>query len=404
MKTEIQNLVDNFTSLSNEMKATLARQNDEIRTNGESTEATGRRVDEIGNLLTQIQTDIRAEQNRLDEIEKRANRIGGGGADAQTVGARFAASDQIKTLRNGSGNTSEEFMVGAFLPRNALTGASSGGVVVPDRRLDIIGGAERQLRMRDLLNVTPTTGSSIEYVRETGFTNAGAPVAEGGSKPESDLTYTKLTAPVEVIAHWVQITRQLLSDAPRLEATVEGRLRYGLYVKEEAQILYGTGSTPQLKGIMTDPAVGTYAWSDGQVGDTKLDAIRRAMLVARLAEYPVTGTVLHPTDWADIELLKGSDGHYLWISVPEGGVMRLWRVPVVETTAINAGDFLTGAFGLGATLFDREETTLRVTDSHSDYFIKNKLVMLVEERVALTVERPEAFVAGDFDSAPVEAP
>jgi HK97 family phage major capsid protein len=124
------------------------------------------------------------------------------------------------------------------------------------------------------------------------------------------------------------------------------------------------------------------------------------MLTVTVAKYFATGLVLNPIDFADIELLKGGDGHYLWVQVPDGAEMRLWRVPVVESLALNAGEFLTGAFGLGARVWDREDTTVRITDSHADYFIRNKLVMLVEERVALTIERPESFVYGVFNNAP----
>lgn len=401
---DIKSLIDAFNAYQTEMKTNLDKQNAEIQKNGESSAATATAVAELNDKLVQVAGEIEEAKNELRQMETAMSRPGNGRDDRQSIGARFAASDEIAALRNGSGTQSDAFQVGNFFsPRAAIDGASAGDIVVPQRRSDIIVPAQARTRLRDLLNVNPTESSSIEYIEETGFTNAGAPVAEGGLKPESTLSYAKRSVPVEVIAHWVQITRQILSDAPRLEATVEGRLTYGLEVKEEAQFLYGTGLSPNLQGIMTHADVQTYLWSAGVEGDTKIDAVRRAMLKARVAEYPVTGIVMHPNDWADIELMKGNDGHYIWVQVPVGGEMRLWRAPVVETTAINPGDFLTGAFGLGATAWDREETNIRVTDAHADYFIRNKLVMLVEERVGLTIERPEAFVNGSFDAAPAAA-
>lgn len=401
--SDMKTLVDTFNGYQTQMKEVLAKQSEEIKRHGESSEKTGKMVADLDAKIIQVTTDIEETRASLKELQTAVGRPGAGAESAQSVGARFSGSEEIAALRNSSGNNSGAVNVGGdfFRPRGAIDSTTAGDLVTPHRRTEIIVPAEAQPRIRDLLNVSPTTSSSIEYFLETGFTNSAAPVAEGGLKPESTIEYALRSAPVEVIAHWVQITRQILSDVPRLEATVEGRLRHGLAVKEEAQVLYGNGTSPQLQGIMTHASVQQYAWSDGQVGDTKIDAVRRAMLRARLAEYPVTGVVLHPSDWADIELMKGNDGHYIWVQVPEGGVMRLWRAPVVESTAMVAGQFLTGAFGLGATMWDREETTLRVTDSHSDYFIRNKLVLLVEERVGLTIERPEAFVAGEFDEAPV---
>src|SRR5690606_32176801 len=108
------------------------------------------------------------------------------------------------------------------------------------------------------------------------------------------------------------------------------------------------------------------------------------------------GVVLNHRDWAKIETLKGDDGHYLWVQVTVGGMRQLWRVPVVSTSAMNEGDFLTGAFGLAATLWDREQANIRVSESHADFFVRNQVVILAEERLALANYRPEAFVNGSF--------
>jgi HK97 family phage major capsid protein len=153
---------------------------------------------------------------------------------------------------------------------------------------------------------------------------------------------------------------------------------------------------------MTDSDTGTYSWSSGIVGDTKLDAIRRAITLSMLAHFPPTGVVIHPTDWEAIETVKGTDGHYIWAAVPGGGVTPMvWRVPVVLSTAIESGDALIGAFALGVTIWDREESNIRISESHDDYFVRNMVAILAEERLAMTLNRPESFVALDFDSAPV---
>ena len=120
----------------------------------------------------------------------------------------------------------------------------------------------------------------------------------------------------------------------------------------------------------------------------------------RVAEYAATGIVLSPNDWTDIELLKDNQGRYIWTVVTEGGQKRLWAVPVVDTTAMVDGQFLTGAFLGGANIWDREEAAVTIGDQHADFMVKNLLAILAEERIALTVYRPEAFVAGTFDDAP----
>jgi HK97 family phage major capsid protein len=130
-----------------------------------------------------------------------------------------------------------------------------------------------------------------------------------------------------------------------------------------------------------------------------IDVLRLAMLQAALAEYPASGHVLHPTDWATIETLKDGEGRYI-IGNPQGQLTpTLWRLPVVETQAITVRKFLTGAYKLGAQVFDRWAARVEVATENEDDFIKNLVTILAEERVALAVYRPEAFIYGDFDTA-----
>lgn len=227
-----------------------------------------------------------------------------------------------------------------------------------------------------------------------------APTAETKQKPEADIDLQLLDANPKTLAHWLPVSRQALADAEGLRAMIDGRLMYGLMLAEEEQLLYGDGTGENLQGILTTPGVQSYAWSSGLTGDTQIDAIRRSMTKARLAEYPVDGLVLNPKDWENIELLKGSDGHYIWLAVSDGAGQRMFRLNIVETTAIRTGEFLTGAFRMGATIYDREQSNIRVSDQHADYFTRNMVAILAEERLALANFRPEAFVYGTFDGAP----
>jgi HK97 family phage major capsid protein len=64
------------------------------------------------------------------------------------------------------------------------------------------------------------------------------------------------------------------------------------------------------------------------------------------------------------------------------------------------GKALVGAFGTGAQLYDREQASIRISEQHADFFVRNAIVVLAEQRLALAVKRPEAFVSVDFDAAP----
>ena len=179
---------------------------------------------------------------------------------------------------------------------------------------------------------------------------------------------------------------------------------YGLRLQEDAQILNGDGSGENLTGILQTSGIQSYDWSSGAttpVADTKADAIRRAATLSFLAYYEPTGVVLHPNDWEDIELTKDNEGQYLVaMSVALGGEPRIWRIPVVETPAITEGTALIGAFGTGAQLYDREQASIRISEQHADFFVRNAIVILAEQRLALAVKRPEAFVEVNFDAEP----
>ena len=270
-----------------------------------------------------------------------------------------------------------------------------------------IGGGTEEIKLVssiDLATNVITLTTNLANLHATGVevsSDTFVFTPETQLKPKANAVYAPKTSIIKTLAHFIPATRQLLADANNLRAHIDMRLVEGLKLMEETQFLYGDGSANQIDGILTDPDVQSYSWSSGTVGDKRIDALRRAMTLAFLANYPVTGIVMNPVDWEDVELTKGTDGHYIWMGAPGAGAgAQVWRVPVVVTTAINSGDALVGAFNLGSALWDREDAIIRVSDSHKDYFQRNMVALLAEERLTQTLYRPESFVAVDFDSAP----
>jgi HK97 family phage major capsid protein len=183
-----------------------------------------------------------------------------------------------------------------------------------------------------------------------------------------------------------------------LSSYINGRLIYGLKFVEEPQILFGDGTGQNLLGAVPqstayDAALETIL--DIQMKN-KMDVLRAAMLQVQLALYPPTGIVLHPTDWASITLLKDANGNYL-IANPQSSVSQmLWTLPVVPSMSMSQGDFLVGAFRLGSQIFDREQANIAISYEDRDNFIRNAVTIRAEERLALIVYRPKAFVKGTF--------
>ena len=180
-----------------------------------------------------------------------------------------------------------------------------------------------------------------------------------------------------------------------MASIIDNRLRYGLAYKEEQQLLTGDGTGQNLLGIIPQ-ATAFSAPFDPAGTETVIDSLRLALLQSELAEFASTGIVLNPTDWARIELLKDTTGRYI-IGNPQGTLApTLWGRPVVATQAISVDKFLCGAFQQGAQVFDRWQARVEVATENEDDFVKNMVTILAEERLALAVYRPEAFVYGDF--------
>ena len=335
---------------------------------------------------------------RLDDLEQKMARGGGNADDRQkSIGEQFVESEGFKNFEATGFSKSArggDLQIKATLTSATTDADGSVGDAVQTTRLPgILPLPQRRLTVRDLLSQGRMDGSTLEYVKETGFTNSAAPVAEGAAKPESDLKFDLVTTSAKVIAHWMKASKQILSDVSQLRSTIDQRLLYGLAYVEEQQLLNGSGSGQNLHGII--PQATAYSAPITLSSPTSIDLMRLAMLQAALAEYPATGHVMNPIDWAWIETLKDGEGRYI-IGNPQGTISpTLWGLPVVATQAIAVDKFLTGAFRMGAQVFDRWDARVE-TGYVNDDFTKNLVTILAEERLALAVYRPEAFIYGDF--------
>jgi HK97 family phage major capsid protein len=342
-------------------------------------------------------TEMNGVKAQLDELTQKLDRSGDLGADEQkSVGERFVESDEFKSFEGegfSRGGKARVELKATLTTATTDTAGAIGAGAQPTRLPGVQGLPQRRMTIRDLLMPGRMDGNSLEYIQETGFNNNAAPVGEGDAKPQSDIKLAEKTTGPKVIAHSMKVSRQALSDVSMLRSMIDQRLLYGLAFQEEHQLLNGDGTGQNLSGLITNATA--YAPAFAPAAETVIDKMRLAMLQAALAEYPATGHVMHPTDWARVELTKDGNNNYI-IGDPQGSAQpMLWRLPVVETQAISVDKFLTGAFQLGAQIFDRWDASVE-TGYENDDFTKNLVTILAEERLALAVYRPEAFIYGDL--------
>ncbi|MBA3651987.1 MAG: phage major capsid protein, partial [Chthoniobacterales bacterium] len=222
-----------------------------------------------------------------------------------------------------------------------------------------------------------------------------AMVAEGGTKPESTYAFQMRTIVAKTIAHWVPASVQILEDAPQLADVIDTELRYGLALREDAQLLSGDGVGENLDGLVAN-ATTFVAPFDPAGADTMLDTIALAILQGALADFAPSGVIMHPSDWMRIRLLKDADGKYLLGDPGAQVTPMLFGLPVVPTTAMTIDKFLVGDFPAAATLYDRWEPRVEVSTEHADFFVKNLVAIRAEERIALAIKQAGALIFGDF--------
>jgi len=407
---ELEAIKTHLDTVKFEIKSAVEKRDNEIKQFGEVTESTRKALTAATERLDTIKGDFDRMDARVIEMEKAAQRQFAGEQMSKSYGQQFVESAQYKGARSNGTD--------AFRVEKTVSGlaASAGSLVRPDRRPDVVVNAQRPSFIRELLQSIPTSSNAVEVMRENVFTNNAAAQApssastangagEWQTKGQSNITYQLVTVPVRTMAHWVPASRQVLSDAPMLQRLIDAKLMYGLNLLSDSQLLFGDGTNQNLTGLMVDSGVETVGQiaagtTTAQRPGAMLDHIRAAITRCQTFDYyNINGIVINPVDWGTLETAKGTDGHYIWVSIPNGGESRLWRVPVIVSNAMTANNFLLGDWTMGATIYDREQMDIRVSESHSDYFVKNGVAILAEERYGFGVELPKAFCKGLFTVA-----
>lgn len=376
----------------------------EVKNLGDGTKETKDKVDQAllkHNELAQKHTEL---AGRLVEVEQglAKRRPENDNKPAKSLGEMFVENERVKAFNSSTrGSVRVQINRADVMNVTGTVGSnrSQSNSLVETMRVPgvVQPTGDRRMTIRDLLAPGETSQGMVEYVEEAGFTNNAAVVTEGSTKPTSDLTFELKHAPVRTIAHLFKASRQILDDAPALRSYIDARARYGLRLEEEDELLNGDGTGAHIRGLVTQATAfnAQFVVTDKQ----RIDTIRLAILQVMLAEFPASGIVLHPTDWANIQLLKDGDKRYIIGNPQDGNAPRLWNLPVVETQSLAVTKFLVGAFNMGAQIFDRMEIEVLLSTENSTDFEKNMVTLRAEERLALAVYRPQAFVYGDFDTA-----
>lgn len=328
----------------------------------------------------------------------------------KSLGETFAESAEYKELLEGGALNSDRAAfktspVGLKATSDVVrVGGTGSSLITPQYLPGILPLPQRPLTIRDLFSQATTQTDTISYAYQNAFDNGAATVAEAdsadstdntGRKPQSSIGWARTSTTVETIATWMATTRRMLADAGQVRSIIDNQLQLMIKLEEEDQLLSGDGNSPNISGLLDRSGLQTLDLSSSTSDRANLDGIRTAKRLVKTgpARLDADAVVVNPEDSEEFDLMVDAMGRYRagdpFGTGPE--TPPIWRLRRVESEAVTAGTALVGAFRAGATVFEREGIVVLTSDSHSDFFVKNLIAVLAEERLALAVFFPAAF-------------
>ena len=251
----------------------------------------------------------------------------------------------------------------------------------------------RKIHVRSLLPVGTISQGLFTFPLETGGEGAPAAQTQGSTKAQVDFDITMTNAPAQVIAGYVKISRQMLDDVPAMTSFLQSRLLEKYLVAEDAQLLSGNGTAPNLTGLTTVAS----AFSGAATVD--VEQLVQAIAQVEASNYSATGILINPTDWANIINTKNTNSAYSLPGstvVTTDGQLSIAGIPVFKSTAIAADKFLVGDWAMGAQIMQRDGISVQFSEFDGNNFVENMITVRVEARIAFPIYYAGAFVYGDF--------
>lgn len=394
-------------------------------------------IREVDTLDTWLTMSAAAEQRAQAKVAATAGALTDRGI--RSIGEAFITEDALARIERGGGSSSEFTMNGITGSRSlafeseldgdegrqmsrwlryaGVYGSDSAGLRAsinewgaggpPTYGTDDAGGLlpvgqpippvprQAKLYLRDLIPHMTTTLATVPYVRELNpasleaIASGGATtVAEGSTKPNAQLSFVSEQAPVSTIATTLTLSKQMFADAPAVISYINQRLPYLVKFREDAQILSGSGTWPNINGILNS---GVQTYGGTSASDYAVD-VGNAMAKVENVDGSPTAVVFNPVDaWTMFTKRAAGGSGTFDAGTPFSSLpLTIWGVQTYRSRAYAQGTALVADFERGAVLADRESVNLQ---SYNERYAEQNLVLLIcEERLGLLVPRPDLFV------------
>lgn len=349
---------------------------------------------EKGNVDTEVKGEVKALSDKfkelslqMSELAQKHFKLPEGVTNTKSVSQEFVESAQYKSLVSGQVQSARLEIKNTVLSGTGTTfGAQMPGV---------IAGSFAPLTVRNAITSIPVASNMVNSLRELAWTNNAAETAQAAAKPESALTFEQYDVPIQTVAHFIKISKQLMEDAPAITAYIDSRLRDGLGQKIDAQLIVGNGTSPQLSGL-TDS--GNFTAYTAVANDLLVDAINRAKWQMWTAGNPPDSVIVNPSDWGAMERTRegSGTGQYLY-GVGQNGV-NPFGLQIIISASVPAGSFIIAALRTSAMIYNRNSAVIEMGYVNDD-FTKNLITIRAEERLGLGCERPAGIYYGLIKAA-----
>jgi HK97 family phage major capsid protein len=354
-------------------------------------------VEGLKSELEELKSQVAVVKDAADKLEAKNNRKTMSENQVKGFNATLAEAieknaDSIGKLGRGEQKRSS-FILDTKAVGNMTEAVNLTGDLQRQYAPQVYALPARTVHMRSLLPVGTISTGLFTFPQETGGEGDAAPQVQGSAKSQIDFDITMADAPAQYIAGYVRISRQMLDDVPAMTSFLQSRLLEKYLLAEDAQLLSGNGTAPNLQGILGVASAAT--------GGATVDVEQLVQSIAQIdaANYSANGILINPTDWANIVNTKNTNAAYSLPAstvVTNDGSLTIAGVPVFKSTAIAADTFLVGDWSMGAQIMQNQGISVQFSEMDSDNFQKNLITVRVEARIAFPIYYAGAFVKGDF--------
>ena len=352
--------------------------------------------------------DLRAKKQ---EIDKRVSPVRAMNTEAQTLGNALISSEEYRSIVPKANQKHTIRVQTDILPSQLARAAYSGstdGLTGYDRVPGIVELGQQQPTVADLFMQAQTDSPTIRFMKETTFTNSADAVLEGDDKPEGTFALEEVDVSVRKVAVYTKVTDETLEDFAQIRPYIDTRLSFMVRSKIDNQLLNGSGTAPNLAGLLGTSGVQTAEMTSNTALEFAKACMNAITKVRTVGFFDPDAIVMHPNDYEKLRLAVDGNSQFYGGGFFQGQYGTgyndpnyLWGVRVVQTTAIDELNLATpgasnkgpivGAFKMGGAVFYRNGLSVESTNSDQDDFIMNLTTIRVEQRLALAIYRPLAF-------------